>query len=758
MGVSIILNLFIFGFYLIYKKTKPFVYITLFSTVISSFFPCVTLILLRRFADSTLYFGKVISILYILSITIIIWSVCLKSLEIVRYCALSTLVVLFLEIFVFNFDAISYNKNLQTKHLSLKNVVLNNSIKMLPDESIVVSKDGGYIEFYDLNIKSQNIYIVTDGITNYSSGSIFLMDDNNAYSYQNVYNFNYNPGSKNNYNILCAKAYSNGKLKALKIQFEATSGKLKIKDIYINKPINIRFNLVRIFLLLFLIISIILIIKYKVYEMELDDKKFSHRCFFIGTMSLCLFVSLLVFNCVSTDSNTNFIKYPLESQINSYQPYIQQFDAFKKGQFNIDVEPDERLNKLNNVYDISERIYKNANYMWDRAYYSGKYYSYFGIAPIIIIYYPVYFLLGVLPYDLMVSTILSCIGIIFIFGAIKELAKTFCEKINLLMLAIVSVAAIFGSFIFMVQSSTDFYYIAVESMIAFFSMFIYFSFKAYNLKILWKKIVCFFMAGISFILLILSRPNEALVAVAFVAPIFLSILFNKNKKLKLKVYYSMAFFIPITIGAMFIINYNYSRFGSFTQFGAVYQLTVNDVSTNHLRLDNFFKAIYSYFIQFPNSSAQFPWISLSDNDICTTGKYLYHVVNIGVLTIPVNLAPILFYNLIPKQNKSKNITYILVYLSILFLAFIDFNLGGSFIRYTCDIALAIGFISALTLLEINQYSYEMSIQSKAIYKISILICLMTIFIGTMLIFTNERNYIMNLNPDNFLFAKELFQL
>ena len=59
--------------------------------------------------------------------------------------------------------------------------------------------------------------------------------------------------------------------------------------------------------------------------------------------------------------------------------YIRQFDAWKKGQIELDLEVDRRLAALENPYDPSERKSSGARYNWDYALFDGKYYSYFRV-------------------------------------------------------------------------------------------------------------------------------------------------------------------------------------------------------------------------------------------------------------------------------------------------------------------------------------------------------------------------------------------
>ena len=70
------------------------------------------------------------------------------------------------------------------------------------------------------------------------------------------------------------------------------------------------------------------------------------------------------------------IKYEKGMDVYSRDPYVQMFDALQKGQTALDIEPSESLKALDNPYDYSERDANSVNFLWDRAYYKGKYYSY----------------------------------------------------------------------------------------------------------------------------------------------------------------------------------------------------------------------------------------------------------------------------------------------------------------------------------------------------------------------------------------------
>ena len=63
-------------------------------------------------------------------------------------------------------------------------------------------------------------------------------------------------------------------------------------------------------------------------------------------------------------------------------------DSFLKGKLYLDYDVDEKLINMDNPYDPEERIKNGVSFHWDHAFYKGKYYVYFGVAPTILTFIP----------------------------------------------------------------------------------------------------------------------------------------------------------------------------------------------------------------------------------------------------------------------------------------------------------------------------------------------------------------------------------
>ena len=83
---------------------------------------------------------------------------------------------------------------------------------------------------------------------------------------------------------------------------------------------------------------------------------------------------------------------------NAFRPYHYLAEALADGHLYLNEIPSEKLGLIDNPFDLTlreaEGIEMDTDYLWDMAYYNGKYYCYFGVVPCILFYLPVYLLTG----------------------------------------------------------------------------------------------------------------------------------------------------------------------------------------------------------------------------------------------------------------------------------------------------------------------------------------------------------------------------
>lgn len=414
---------------------------------------------------------------------------------------------------------------------------------------------------------------------------------------------------------------------------------------------------------------------------------------------------LVVFLCAATVIvyNQSYyggedIEYPLTGNFEDYDPYVQQFDAYMKGRVSFDYTPDEEFMQLDNPYDPQER--EEETFLYDRSYYNGKYYSYFGNAPIFTMIYPYYFIMGRIPSQGVIQTVYMTLFAIFFPILVMNLAKKVSSRVTPLLAMLVTYTAYISSLNLLIgRGDAPFYYIAVTSAMAFLVMFGYFLFKGVSSDRFRNRCMYFIAAGMAYALCFHSRVNVAFGAVFFIIPVVIfGIILKKRKITKFRILVelcSLGLFVIIGMGAS--LAYNYVRFDNLFEFGATYQLTVADVSTYSLDITEFGKAVYCYFIEPVHRSMIDDKLIFTDQVDFTMNRYLYVDSYFGIMSVPFMLfVPAVAFVCVRKpENKALNITLIAATCGTVITAWIDFCLGGLIFRYLGDISVILAVIAAI---------------------------------------------------------------
>lgn len=629
--------------------------------------------------------------------------------------------------------------------------VVNNSTVTKDNDTLQVREVG-----FPLNSISMTVQIKNASVTDHLARAVFnVADEGNGGVLSSAFIDIIPVGNEPKRHTVYLN--SKGSAYGFDIKFSSFNGEITVSDIVINPAYEFSFNAIR-FAVLFFGIVIFYILKYRETGRNLR-KEFGFRDAAINAAAICLSFSVVMWALCSTSETGNYYAYPLENNISTYSPYIQQFDAFLKGQLHLDVEPSEGLLSIENPYNPASRV--GIECLFDRAYFEGRYYSYFGVAPLLTVYLPCYLLSGRLPSDSTVSGIFSVITALFLPLAVIEWAK-FRNKIQPWLSAIAAVAVYFASSVLLIQRGrAQFYYIACIAGMAFASAFLFFAAKYLNASKPAAKYITLFLAGISFALGLLSRLNSVvsvgMATLAFV--IIYGIRSIKNKKIGKYVSEMAVLAVPVAAAIAFTLWYNHARFGDPLQFGTDYQLTVTDTSYYKLSTAGIFPSVIHYFLQPFSFSEFFPYFGMERTVLSDYGRYVYIDVNFGIMVYPLMLA-LLFVPRLLKNKKLSPEGKILLSVSVLslfFTAFINFCLGGVIFRYTADISLFAAFISAAIMGELCGATEENygGVITKTTKKTVFAACAITVIIGFLSMFIMTGNLI-TYSPDVYEAAEEFF--
>ena len=654
----------------------------------------------------------------------------------------SIVVCLLLEIVFSNYTAISMKlSGCEPTEIDMKNTIVSNDENpsyKIENGKIVIEE--GKIRFENVNAEMKNICIETDeGFDRYYPVEISFTDDN--FVLENGFKYN-----RNTFKMYVSDNYKNyfshqsfGEIKTLELNFPNKAiSPFKISAITINKIPEFHFHFFRFGILLLLCFCIF----NRAWKWKFTNS--DTLILIMGTALACLLIVLALLSVAKISDEPMFDVYPLENEYEMDQ-YEQLFCSFKEGRLDIKVDFDkEQFDNLQNVYDKSERDEAGlTGDHWDRAYYKVKFYSYFGVAPVFTIYFPVYFLTGKLPGEVCAAAIAAIYAVIFLSLLYIAILKYLCNKVPYFIAIMGYLSFLFGSSVFALCTDKYFYFIAVISGIGALAAFLYFLLKAYFEKKFSRRIIFLILSGISVVMIAASRPTICIYCVTAIVPAVF-ILAGKDDTLKRKIIYVVSIGVPILLGAVGIMTYNYLRFENPFEFGFNYQLTVSIAEANTLTLAYIPATIYHYFIQQPYFKSQFPYIEINNRSLSSYPHYTYLGNTMGVLTYPASWGIFAIPFVDKKKDKFKSFFTLTLFVTALLLAFIDMCKAGSHYRYTADILVPIILVGLITLFDVLK---ALENAPKKIYLTAyvfvILLMVLTVVVGYLLIFANENQYYIN---------------
>ena len=132
-----------------------------------------------------------------------------------------------------------------------------------------------------------------------------------------------------------------------------------------------------------------------------------------GAFVLCALALTMLYQYEASGKLFSSFKNPSVNQISK-----ELVDAFRAGQVSLLDTPSEELLSMENPYDWSARSALGVSAKWDHLLFEGKYYSYYGLAPVLILFLPYNLLTGLYFPTPEAVLLFGVIGIIFLTLAI----------------------------------------------------------------------------------------------------------------------------------------------------------------------------------------------------------------------------------------------------------------------------------------------------------------------------------------------------
>lgn len=369
--------------------------------------------------------------------------------------------------------------------------------------------------------------------------------------------------------------------------------------------------------------------------------------------------------------------------------YQYQTEGFLSGYLHLSIAPSNELLQLNDPYNPEQNITLRLH---DASLYQGKYYSYFGVLPVLTFFLPVKLLTGLYPSDSLAVFFFLSLAFIINFTLMIKIRDRYFSFVSELQLLLAGFILAFTTEAPFLLSIPKVYEIAIASAFCFMSLAITFLYRIMVENS--TNAVLGFSVCLS--LSVAGRPHFTIVCGILILGLLIFLLPKKhNKRLTLLLY----LLLPPLCVAIGLGIYNYQRFGSALELGHIWQLSCNNIKALHEELTilqkiprNVIYSFYYYFLQPFTLNPQFPFFKLRLHD-CRyhiDNDYFLEAVGGILATTPfiliVFLLPKFIYELRHSHSEMKpffwflGFTAVIPFINISFLLLLPFALQ----RYEMD--------------------------------------------------------------------------
>lgn len=400
----------------------------------------------------------------------------------------------------------------------------------------------------------------------------------------------------------------------------------------------------------------------------------------------------------------------LKTEYNAANRQYQELAiSLSEGKRYLRERPSEILVQMDNPYDPGARYLQNVPYLWDVAYYQGRYYVYFGVVPCLLFYLPFYLITGNnLPNYPVV--IISEIGLLLGFAyLITAFIRKYFRDTSLGVFLILYAVTAFGSGSLRNASSTTIYTVPIMLGNCFAVWGLSLWIEAAGEKICtWKLLL-----GSLLIAMTAGCRPQMLVTIAFAFPLYLPyIVDRKEKTVKIRIGGCakdiVAILLPFLVIGAGIMYYNYARFGLFTDFGANYNLTTNDMTRRGFQLARLPVGFLNYLFRMPDISLFSPFIRPLSVITAYQGKTIWEEMYGGILFLSPFLLSIGAAG-VRKKNLIEKKLWVIFILSIVLSTIViiaDTEMAGILARYMQDFAWLLFIAANLVVLSFFEMTLE----------------------------------------------------
>ncbi len=439
------------------------------------------------------------------------------------------------------------------------------------------------------------------------------------------------------------------------------------------------------------------------------------------------------------------------------QQYAELAKAMAHGQLYLEEEPPQWLQDMADPYDKGARDEAQKEtgepYLFDVAYHDGHYYVYFGVVPVVLFYLPFYLLTGA-NFPTAIGVLIACVAFVLGCSALLDrFARYHFKRVSLGLYLLLQIPLVTCCGILYLLKFPTFYSLPIMLGLAFSVWGLYFWMRGRASAARSAGPEKWYLAGSLCMALVVGCRPQLVVLSLLAFPLFWRAYITERRLFSPRGAREFVCLVaPYAVVAAGLMGYNYARFGSLTDFGANYNLTVNDMTKRGWNLGRLAPALFAYFLQPPCVTGVFPYVQPAPFDTTYMGQTIKEVTFGGILACLPVLWVLPFAKRIltlrMRQRSTRTIMGVIVVLlaSGVIVALLDAQMAGILQRYFADFSFM--FLAAVVLLAfiVNENLPPGSMAQNLLMKVLLVLVAVSVLYSVLVCFVPETGWYSDVYP------------
>ena len=680
---------------------------------------------------------------------------------------LMVLIALLLEVFVFNFNYFAtrgYNSINMNDQLELRE----------PEKGVYLLTEVDHvIEFNDLNTEVHNVWLDFDYQQPAQQLTIKIQFTDEAHrTYFDTTEYTIGVPEVEVSTLCDQSEYLNlntsGMVGSLRIEVvgEDVDYPIQLNNVVINAKHPFAFNMTRFMLAAgILLLGCMFRPGSSIYRVGINARPRFSKGVIIATLvvEITLMSSYLLFgsNLVGVaTSSYNSGSWDGSSIVNTFevggdnaQQYAELAKSMTEGKLYLEEEPPDWLKEMSDPYDRGARdeLQKQTgeDYLFDVAYYDGHYYVYFGVVPVILFYLPFYVLTGA-NFPTAIGVLLAVMA--FAVGCsalLHRFARFHFKRVSLGLYLLLQIPLVMCSGVLYLLKFPTFYSLPISLGLAFSVWGLYF----WTCGRTARRRCGWYLAGSLCMALVAGCRPQLLVLSLVAFPLFWRPYITERRLFTKKGAEEFACLLaPYAVVAAGLGAYNYARFGSFTDFGANYNLTVNDMTKRGWNIGRLAPALFAYFLQPASVSGAFPFIQAAPFDTTYMGQTIKEVTFGGILVCLPLLWVLPFAPRILRMRSAQRSTHTVagvigtLIAGGVIVALADAQMAGILQRYFADFSFMFLAAAVLLVFIVNENLKPKAMSTNLLTKVLLVLVAVSALYSALLCFVPETGWVSDAYP------------